>query len=225
MSVAVEVRDGGVFDGGGRQAGEDRYVVAGVSVDDAHIGLVAIDDFDGAVLVEVEGGEGGGAGEVAGALQPELLQALGGGEVSVGGEIGAEGEEDFGVAVVVDVGEQGPPGGVGAVRVRGYELGVAAGPAVGFPGVHLVGSHDDEVEEAVEVDVGHGGKPVVEAADGFPEGGVVAGRACAVRDAEFVNLVASGQFHHPVVVEVGEDGHNAELVRAHIEVGFPDDFR
>ena len=150
---------------------------------------------------------------------------MGGGGVSVGGEIGAEGEEDFGESVIVDVGEQGPSGGVGCVRVRRYQLRAAVGSAVRFPCVHLVGFHDDEVEESVQIDISRGGEPVVEAADGFPEGGAVAGRSRAVRDVEFIDLVASGQFHHPVVVEVGEHRHNGEFVRAHIDVGLPDDFR
>ena len=73
LPVAVQIHDGGIVHGGGCQAGERGDVVSRSPVDDAHVRLVAVDNFHGTVLVEVEGGHGGGAGEVAGALQPHLL--------------------------------------------------------------------------------------------------------------------------------------------------------
>lgn len=182
--VVVEVADGGVA-----------VVEAGQVPVDAAVGVVggaAGDDFGAAVQVEVgDGGEGAGAGgeEVAGLEVvdglPGHAQAAAPAQAAIGVEDGA-GDDDFGGAVAVEVGQVG----VAAVGAAVGGLGVEAGAdpfegAVVFVGQDVVGVGafglvgGEDFDDAVAVDVAGG-----EAAAGVG----VAGGADAE---EFVAVVAA----------------------------------
>ena len=164
MAVFVQIHNGGIVGGGGGFADEGGFVVASDAVDDAHVRLIAVNNLHRAVLVEVEGGHGGGAGEIAGVFQPHLLQGLCRWNVFVGGDFCGVCEKDLWIVVVVHIGEQSTGTScVGAVGTAGDHFGIAAWAAVRFPNVHAVVLHYHNIQKSVQVNICDRGEPVGDA--------------------------------------------------------------